>query len=287
MATFYNQATLSYRNNTVNSNTVSGELVAVLSATKHSLESNYSTDDEITYVINITNAGTTAFSGLTLTDNLGSYTTQTTPALTLVPLTYVDDSLQYYVNGVLQTLPVITSKNPLTISGISVPAGGNASLLYKANVNSYAPPATGSTITNTVTITGSGVSSDLTAQNTINVSTSPKLAIYKSICPNVVSENGTVNYTFNILNYGNTEATALDNIIVTDTFNPILTNLSVKYNNTVWAPTTNYTYVATTGEFETVAGQITVPAATFTQDAATGEYTITPGVSTLTVTGTV
>lgn len=287
MATFYNQATLSYRNNTVNSNTVSGELVAVLSATKHSLESEYSTNDEITYVINITNAGTTAFSGLTITDNLGAYTAQTTPAVTLVPLTYVGDSLQYYVNGVLQTQPVITSDNPFSISGISVPAGGNATLIYKASVNSFAPPASGSAITNTVTVTGSGVSTDLTAQNTISVSNSPRLAIYKSICPSVVSENGTVNYTFNILNYGNTEATALDNIIVTDTFNPILSNLSVKYNDTIWAPTTNYTYVATSGAFETVAGQITVPAATFTQDATTGKYTITPGVSTLTVTGTV
>ena len=287
MATFYNQATLSYRNNTVNSNTVSGELVAVLSTTKNSLQSVYNADDTITYVINITNAGTTAFSGLTVTDNLGSYTTQTTPALTLVPLTYVDGTLQYYVNGVLQTTPVVTSENPLTITGISVPAGGNAAIIYNATVNSYAPLASDSTIVNTVNITGSGVSTDLTAQNTITVSATPRLAIYKSISPSVVSENGTITYTFNILNYGNTEATALDNIIVTDTFNPILSNISVNYNNTVWAPTTNYTYVATSGLFETVAGQITVPAATFTQDATTGEYTITPGVSTLTVTGTV
>ena len=37
----------------------------------------------------------------------------------------------------------------------------------------------------------------------------------------------------------------------------------------------------------TVAGQITVPAATYTQDPTTGVWTITPGVSILTVTGTV
>ena len=46
----------------------------------------------------------------------------------------------------------------------------------------------------------------------------------------------------------------------------------------------NYTYDETTGAFATVAGQITVPAATFTQNAD-GSYTTNPGVTVLTVTG--
>ena len=48
----------------------------------------------------------------------------------------------------------------------------------------------------------------------------------------------------------------------------------------------DYTYDATTGRFATVAGKVTVPAATYTQDAATGVWTTAPGSSTLTVTGT-
>ena len=48
-----------------------------------------------------------------------------------------------------------------------------------------------------------------------------------------------------------------------------------------------YTYDAATGLFSTVAGVVTVPAATITQDAATGAYTVVPGTATLTVTGTV
>ena len=50
---------------------------------------------------------------------------------------------------------------------------------------------------------------------------------------------------------------------------------------------TDYTYNTATGEFATVAGKITVPAATYTQNAATGLWTTTPGTATLTVSGTV
>lgn len=49
---------------------------------------------------------------------------------------------------------------------------------------------------------------------------------------------------------------------------------------------TNYTYNAATGVFTTLAGQITVPAATFTQNTD-GTFTVTPGTATLVITGTV
>ena len=45
-------------------------------------------------------------------------------------------------------------------------------------------------------------------------------------------------------------------------------------------------YDAVTGAFATVAGKLTVPEATFTQNAD-GSWTVTPGQSILTVTGTV
>ena len=50
---------------------------------------------------------------------------------------------------------------------------------------------------------------------------------------------------------------------------------------------TQYTYDPATGLFATAAGQIPVPAATYTQDPVTGAYTMTPGIATLTVTGTI
>lgn len=97
---------------------------------------------------------------------------------------------------------------------------------------------------------------------------------------------GQITYTFVISNTGNTEATATGNVVVTDTFAPILRNIAVTYNGTAWTEGTNYTYNAATGVFTTLAGQITVPAATFTQNTD-GTFTVTPGTATLVITGTV
>ena len=76
------------------------------------------------------------------------------------------------------------------------------------------------------------------------------------------------------------------NVILTDTFDPALTGLTVTYNGDAWTEGDNYTYDAATGTFATIAGQITVPAATYTQETD-GTYTVTPGTTTVTVTGTV
>lgn len=65
------------------------------------------------------NSGTTGYTGLTLTDNLGSYTVGTS---TFVPLDYVDGSLHYYIGGTEQAAPTVTAGPPMTVTGISVPA---------------------------------------------------------------------------------------------------------------------------------------------------------------------
>jgi hypothetical protein len=61
----------------------------------------------------------------------------------------------------------------------------------------------------------------------------------------------------------------------------------VTFDGATWTQGVQYNYDETTGLFTTVAGQIVVPAATYTQDPTTGEYTVTPGVATLVVTGTI
>ncbi len=283
MATFTNQATLRYNDNIVNSNIITGELLEVLSATKSAVINTYNQESDVTYVINIVNSGTVAFTGLTITDNLGAYPFGTE---TLVPLDYVDGSVQYYVNGVLQPAPVVTAGPPLLISGISVPANGVATIIYVASTNQYAPLGLEDVITNTAVISGTGVT-DITVTETIAPEAGARLTISKSICPTTITENGRVTYTFVIQNIGNTPAIVEDNVAITDTFNPILTNLTAAFNDVTWAEGVNYTYSETTGEFATVAGQITIPAATYTQDATTGEWIIEPGVGVLTVTGTV
>ena len=115
----------------------------------------------------------------------------------------------------------------------------------------------------------------------------PDLSITKTITPAQVSDNGTVTYTFLIQNSGNEALVATDDAAVTDTFDPVLTGITVTLNGTALAQGTGYTYDETTGAFSTVPGVITVPAATYTQDPVTGIYTGTPGLATLTVTGTI
>lgn len=283
MATFYNQATLNYNNTTTTSNITTGEIVDSLTATKTALVPTYTSGDNVTYVISIVNSGTTDYTGLTVTDNLGAYTYNTS---TVYPLTYTPDSIRYYINGALQATPTIGATRPLTLTGISVPAGGNTTIVYETTANNFAPPAAASTITNTVTITGTGLTEPVTATETVTVLAAPMLNISKSLSPTTINGNGQITYTFIIQNMGNTAAAATDNATIIDTFTPALSNITVTYNGDTMPVTTFYTYNETTGLFQTVPGQITVPAATFTQ-STTGEYTVNPGIATVTVTGTI
>ncbi len=285
MATFFNQATLSYSGGTVNSNIASGEIIEVLSATKTAVRDSYTQGENITYIINIVNSGAIAFTGLTVTDDLGAYQFGTPPT-TRQPLDFIDGSVRYFVNGVLQATPTVTPGPPLAVSGITVPAGGNAAIVYSARANEFAAPITGGTVVNTATVSGGGIT-PITATETVTAAAEPNLSITKSITPTTVTENGQVTYTFVIQNFGNTEADVADNVIVTDTFDPILTNISATYNGTTWTDPANYTYDETTGLFTTAAGAITVPAATYTQDPVTGAYVVSPGTATITVTGTI
>ena len=283
MATFYNQATLTVGGTVTNSNIASGELVEVLSVTKTAVRDTYQTGEDITYAVSILNSGTTAFNGLTVEDNLGAYLVDAT---TVVPLTYAEGSVRYYVNGVLQPAPTVAAGPPLQIGGISVPAGGNALILYEVQVNGFAPPTVGGQVENAVVVSGQGVT-PVTATETVTARNAAVLAVNKSITPTVVTDNSRVTYTLTLQNTGNTAVEATDNATITDTFNPTLTDLVVAFNGTALTEGTDYTYDATTGAFATLPGVITVPAALYTQDVTTGEWSVTPGVSTLTITGTI
>ena len=283
MPTFTNKATLSYNGGVTESNTVTGLIIENLTMNKLSLNGGYGDGDRVTYVVDLINSGTTPFTGLVLTDDLGGYVFDTA---TVYPLSYVNGSLVYIVNGVPQVAPVPSSVQPLVINGITVPAGGVTTIVYQADITQYAPLDVGGEITNTVTATGAGLTEPVTASTTITTFDTPDLTITKALDPTTVNENGSLTYTFVISNSGNTAAVATDDLVVSDTFDPVLGITSVTLDGTPLALGTGYTYNSVTGLFETVSGVITVPAATFTQNPD-GSYTVTPGTTTLTVVGTV
>ena len=284
MAIFSNQATLTYNGNSTDSNIAYGEILDVLEATKTAVEGTYTPGSTVTYVVTLRNTGAAALTGLTVTDDLGGYPFNGT---TVYPLTYADGSAALFVNGTPQAAPAVTAGPPLVFTNISIPAGGDTVLIYQAQANAYADPAVGGTIVNTITVTGDGLNAPATATETVNAGTGAMLAISKSICPAQVVDNDRVTYTFVITNTGNEAVVATDNAAVTDTFDPILTDLVVTFNGATWTEGVQYNYNPATGVFSTVPGQILVPAATYTQDPVTGAYTLTPGIATLTVTGTI
>ncbi|MBQ4585843.1 MAG: hypothetical protein IJA82_06510 [Clostridia bacterium] len=281
MAQFTNQAQLTYRDVVTNSNVAVGETLEVLSISKTALVDTYTQGDSVTYIISLINSSGTDLNGITITDNLGAYEFG---GGTLVPLTYIDGSLRYYTNGVLQPELTTDTTDGLTISGVTIPANGNAILVYETNVNGFAPLVADSTITNTAVASGNGIA-PISASETITAVSTPRLTITKSISPVPVAENGIVTYTFLIQNTGNVPVVATDNSFVTDLFNPILSDLSVSFNGQGWTEGTEYNYNEVTGLFETVPSNITVPSATYTQDPTTGVWSVTPGASTLVVSG--
>ena len=281
MAIFSNQATLTYNGNTTNSNIAYGEILDVLAATKTSVEGHYTPGALVTYVVTLRNTGAATLSGLTVQDDLGSAGT------TVYPLTYEPGSVAQFTNGAPQPAPAVDAGPPLVISGISIPAGGDVVIVYQARANAYANPAAESTILNTVTITGDGLSAPVTADETVTAQAAPLLTISKSITPAQVVDNDRVTYTFVIQNSGNQPVVATDNAAITDTFDPRLTALTVTFDGAPWTAGVQYNYDAVTGLFSTVPGQITVPAAPYTQDPVTGAWSVNPGIATLMVTGTI
>ena len=283
MAQFTNQAQLTYGNVVTNSNIAVGEILEALTVFKAAIGESYAQGDTVAYIINIVNSGA-SLTNITVSDSLGNYQFGDT---SLTPLDYVEGSVRYFVNGVLQAPPAVSSSGTsLVFSGLNIPADSNVAIVYEATTNEFAPLGTDASITNTATVSGSGIT-PIEASETINAINAPLLSITKSISPVPVSPNGTVTYTFVIENRGNVEITEETNAQITDLFDPILSNISVSYNGTPWTEGVNYTYNEATGEFATIGGQVVVGSASYVQDPTTGVWTLTPATSTLVVTGTI
>ena len=283
MAIITNQATLSYNDITLTSNVTTGETVQELTADKTAVVPTYTAGDTLTYVISLVNEGDSPLTDLTVTDDLGGYALGDE---TLYPLTYVDGSIRYFLDGALQSAPAATAGAPLVIEGIRVNADGSTLLIYQAQVNEFAPLEGDGQILNTATISGACLREDVVISETVTTLDGPVLALRKEVSPLRVTCDSPVTYTLTVENSGNTEADAAGALTIRDTFQPVLSDLTVTFNGTPWTEGTQYTYDQATGEFATVAGQITVPGATFSQDPGTGVITTVPGTAVLSITGT-
>ncbi len=282
MAIFTNQATLSYNGNTISSNIVTGEILGRITASKTAIGDDYTVGDPITYTVSVINTGDSVISEVTVTDDLGAYEFGQD---TLVPLDYVAGSAVYFVNGVPQGAPTVQAGPPLVISGIDIPAGGNALVVYQATPNSFASGEADGSITNTATIDADGICTPVTASATVEAAEGADLTITKEVDPTPVVENGVVTYTLTVRNFGNTPIVATDSVIINDTFDPVLENITVALNGET-LDASQYTYDEATGAFATADGTITVPAATFVRDE-NGAFSVVPGVSVLTVSGNI
>lgn len=281
--TITNQARVSYQFNDQTGSALSNIATAVLTdplaADKNSIESVYQPGDTVTFVVSFVNSGA-ALTNVTVTDDLGTYAIGTGEA---TPLTFAPPAL-LYINGVFLGTPATTVlDDSVEFTLPSVPAGANAVIIYNAVVNSAAPIAVGSQITNTATISADSLTTDVTASNTITADEFADIRITKAMSPASIVDGSQITYDFTIYNYGNTEAT---DIVLTDQFDPAPANITVFINGDVVNPA-DYTYVG--GLLTLPAGsgaELSLPAATITQNPVTGEVTVVPSSLDITVTGT-
>lgn len=285
MPSIENFATVSYTSGGVTETRVSNiaeiSVESAIGFTKTSLGNTYNDNSVLTYILTITNSSGSEITGSTITDNLGTYVFGTTE---LTPLEYVDPAV-LLINGqdVTAQLGVDPSvQGSLTFSIPTIPAGATANIIYKAQVNDFAPLALDSTIVNTSTFESNSECADTTASATVSVANAANISIIKQMCPNPVICGDTITYSIKIYNYGNTAA---ENVVLTDDFNPAPTNITVSRDGVLLLGT-DYTYIDGTLTVPAAdATSVTVPAATFVQDPTTGIVSITPGVVEYTITG--
>ena len=281
LATFTNQATLSYTGGSINSNIVTGEIAETVTATKTAISAGYAPDGTVSYAVSVVNSGAVDMTGITVSDDLGAYLVG---EQLVHPLAYVDGSLTLFVDGVPAADPTVTVGPPLTVEGLTVPAMGNLMLIYEARVTEFAPLGETGIITNTVTVSGGCLVTPITDTAELPLLQAPRLSIAKSVSPAVLIGCDELTYTFVIENTGSA-AGADAGVVISDTFTPILRGLAVTLDG---APldAASFSYDEATGVFATTAGQITVPGAAFAR-SLDGRWMTTPGITVLTVSGTI
>lgn len=280
-----NQAILSYRCGetacSVASNIATANLHGPLSVRLEALDAAYRAGQELALYLILENVGSSALSNISLTDDLGAFTLP--GPTTVTPLDAVG-AARLFIDGrfIAHLMPEIENDGA-RFSLLSLPAGSNALVLYKARVNSFAPLATGSTITINIVADAPGISESALCSLTLRVADYADVSILKAMSPNPVVEGGALACAFTIYNYGNSPAKEL---MLSDQFMPAPLTISVAVDG---ASVNCACFRYSEGHFtypQTCSGMApSVPAAAFTQDPETGFVAVNPGMMLLTVTG--
>lgn len=283
-----NQASIryNYNNNTgtgsANSNTVTTNLLDqyTLAAAKTPLTATFRPGENATFVLRLENSGSGDLHNVTVTDDLGGGGAN-------APLLYNQDSLRAYVNGVpVPVSPAVTGGVlTATLPGV-LPAGGVAILVYTAQVRPDLDLDVQS-ITNTANVTANGGSA---AGPAVVVTPAPTavllreayadVALYKEADKQNVMAGDPLTYTFTLTNTGNQAA---DDVTLTDTLPAgfAVTQVEVTAGGT--------TSVLAAGDYtvDAATNTITIPAASAAPITVPAATKNAPGVTVVTVTGTV
>ncbi len=255
-----NQARLTYRYDGETGSAASNVATAIipdfLEAAKTSLESSYKANDEITYILSAVNNCCCGETVLTVTDNLGTFSSRFCDR-DITPLTYIGPAVLFIDGLQSETLDVSEFPNRVVFTVPSLPAGSSAVIIYKVRVNEYADICPGSSIENTACFEYScSGGKETQASHTLPVGSYADVSIVKSMNRDCSCEG--ITYKFVISNSGNTDAY---NVVLTDEFNPAPEISSITVGGNL-IPSTGYTYVNGVLTLPIGTGEaITVPAA--------------------------
>lgn len=284
-----NQANITYTYATTGVGSASSNVITTtlldeysMTATKISLTDTFRPGENLTYIFRIENNGTGPLYSVTVEDNLGG-----TDAEESV-LSYVDESALLIVDGVYYEITPTVSEDALSfILPNPLLPNSVAFIVYMARTEETTLPIITETITNTATVTALGgspsgpvISVDPDPSTTVTAEEYAEVSIYKDVDKRTVTTGESMTYTFTLTNTGNEQA---NGIVLTDELPMEFTVTSISVTRD--GVTTTYDPSDYTLDPET--NTLTLPSAGGPAINVSPATAAGPGITTITVTGTI